>query len=129
MRIVLNVPASRSTLTAALEGLTGVNRVLLERARNEGRSLPLLYESGIRYEPELAGSGEDWQTYEQLLRSLRGDCEDLSCARAAELQLDGVPARAIVLRSGPRQFHAVVLRDGNVIEDPSKRLGMRKGQR
>jgi len=126
MRVTLHIPASRSALTAALEGLTQLNEVLIGRASLSGRSLPLLYESGIRYVPEVAGAGEKWQTIDQMLRTLRGDCEDLASARAAELRSQGIDARAIVLRSGPRTFHAVVLWPDGLIEDPSKKLGMRK---
>ncbi len=123
MRISLNIPASRATLTAALKGLTAVNAVYLARHPRT----PALYESGVRYRAEPKGS-EKWLTIPQGLRKKFLDCEDLAAWRASELQRLGINAQALVIRSGPKTFHAVVRWPDGRIEDPSRRLGM-KGRR
>lgn len=120
MRVGWTVPASAATLTAALQGLTALDYVLLGRG-----SYPQLYRSGVRYQRERLGGPEDWQNVAEIFRRGTADCEDLAAARAAELRRLGVPARAVVIRVGPRQFHAVVDRGDGSYEDPSRRLGMR----
>jgi len=120
MRVSFNVPASRATLTAALEGLTATNYCLLLRSKRA----PGLYSSGVRYRREPRGR-EHWQTAPEVLRAGHGDCEDLAAYRAAELRVAGIPARAAVIRTGPRMYHAVVMHPDGSIEDPSKRLGMK----
>lgn len=125
MRIAIDTPARVGTLTALLEGLVAVNYVILSCMRNP----PKLYSSGVRYEREQPGR-ERWLTVDQVIQAGRGDCEDLSAWRAAELRFFyGVPARAGVYRSGNRRFHAVVFYPDGSIEDPSKRLGMRNRRR
>jgi predicted transglutaminase-like cysteine proteinase len=56
------------------------------------------------------------------------DCEDLAAWRAAELRRAGVAAMAVAKRSGKKKFHAVVVFPDGTYEDPSRRLGMKKGQ-
>lgn len=121
MRISLNIPASKATLTAALKGLTAVNVVYLTRNRNT----PTLYKSGVRYRREPRGR-ENWLTIPQGLRARVLDCEDLSAWRAAELQCLGIDAQAVVIRSGPKTFHALVRLPDGSYEDPSVKLGMKK---
>ena len=118
MRIGFDIPAARAPLAAALAGLVAVNDVLLAT-----RNLPPLYRSGVRYRRE-AGT-EDWSTAPVVLKRGFGDCEDLAAWRAAELRKLGIPANAIVKRTGPRMFHAVVQWPDGRIEDPSKVLGMK----
>lgn len=89
------------------------------------RRTPKLYESGVRYQREQGGK-EVWLTIPQVLRAGFGDCEDLAAWRTAELIVGGVPAKAEVIRTGPRVFHAVVrLPDGQIL-DPSIKLGMKR---
>lgn len=115
----MNIPASKPFLTAALEGLTALDAVYLER-----HDAPLLYESGVRYQREPAGN-EQWLTVPQVEAVGWGDCEDLAAWRAAELRVHlGEPARAIAIRTGAKKFHAVVRRADGSIEDPSRELGM-----
>lgn len=101
--------------------------------------VPLLYASGVRYEEEPPGQ-EDWQDVPTTLRLGYGDCEDLACWRAAELQVRSrVPAWPYVIsRQRPRGgilYHIQVRypcrevsADGAcrpLTEDPSRRLGMK----
>lgn len=93
---------------------------------------PLLYQSGVRYMEEPPGQ-EDWQDIPTTLRIGMGDCEDLACWRAAELNVKyGIKARPIFREqrraNGTYLYHILVqLPPGYSpsIEDPSKILGMR----
>lgn len=123
MNVTIKLPASKATINALLEGLTALDFVLLSRG-----NLPPLYRSNVRYKREQPGR-EKWLTAEETFAAGAGDCEDLAAWRAAEYRLHGVPARAIVKRTGKRKFHAVVLLPGGVTEDPSRELGMVKGKR
>lgn len=128
MRASLHIPGplDETTLTAALAGLTAFNAAWLATHP----SAPSLYESGVRYERERRGA-EDWQTLPDLLASKRGDCEDLSSARAAELQVSGEDpdAEAFATHVRPGLWHIRVRRGDGTIEDPSRVLGMGKGAR
>lgn len=108
-------------LTALLEALVVANVGWLKR--NPGT--PKLYASGVRYSKDRWG--ERFSDIPTTLRRKRGDCEDLSCWRVAELLLEGVAASPYVLEQrGPRGpvFHIMVATGGG-LEDPSARLGMR----
>lgn len=123
IRIGFRLPASRAMLNAALEGLTQANVHVLRRG-----NLPPLYLSGVRYQREPPGR-EEWLTADQVLQRKVGDCEDLGAWRAAEWRLDGVPARAVAMRTGRRMYHTVVQLPDGSIEDPSALLGMRRPRR
>lgn len=113
-----------------LEALTRVDLTIRRWYASRGRPLPLLYASGVRYVREdYSGTfPEDWQDVLELYRTRRGDCEDLACARAAELREAGEPARAVFVArrrpEGGRLIHILVRRADGTIEDPSKILGM-----
>jgi len=119
MKVSIKVAGSRAHLTALLEGLVALNGVILDEMRNP----PCLYTSGVRYVAEPPGF-ENWLSLDRVIRAGKGDCEDLAAWRTAELKRVGVDARAVVIRTGPRKFHAVVRWPDGRIEDPSKRLGM-----
>ena len=90
---------------------------------------PSLYESGVVYEMEPKGQ-EDWPEIPVILRLHVGDCEDLACWRAAELQVrHGIAALPTFIwkkmASGGYLYHIQVLHPDGSIEDPSKRLGMK----
>ena len=123
MKVTIHVPAARATLGALSEGLTALNREILSR-----RTMPPLYSraAGVRYKAEPRGR-ERWRTCDEVFGSGEGDCEDLAAWRAAELQVRGEPARVVVIRSGPRRFHAIVRRGDGSYEDPSRILS--KGRR
>lgn len=95
------------------------------------REMPALYESGVRYSTESRRHApEEWCDAAVVLRRGWGDCEDLAAWRVAELRLAGVAAVPLVTwqlrRAGGRLFHVRVrYPDGQHIEDPSARLGMR----
>lgn len=106
-------------IAGALEALTRINVGQLRG----GMAWPGIYASGARYARETPGDVERWQSIRDLASSGAGDCEDLACARAAEIRVSGRKARAIVVRV-PSGYHAVVQHWNGRIEDPSARLGM-----
>lgn len=118
--IALPDPLRAETIDTALAGL----QALAEQEIATG-AIPPIYSSGVRYRREPPGS-ERWQLPSQTLSKGEGDCEDLASWRAAELRVSGEDpyARAVVVRSGPRTWHAVVRRGDGSYEDPSAALGM-----
>jgi hypothetical protein len=129
MRVDLEVPDRLGSyaLDAALEGLVGIGVAELEDHSLSGHGFPALYTSGVRYARE--EGTERWLPPSIVLGLGRGDCEDLAAWRAAELRVTGEDpeARARVIRSGPRTWHAVVERSSGELEDPSRELGMGVG--
>jgi hypothetical protein len=124
MRVIARVPLrGAEDVLGALRAHVAACVRDIARAAREGRPLPPLYSSGVRYDRRDAS--ERWQLPTETMARRRGDCEDLACWRAAELVLRGERARVGVRRTGPRVLHAVVVRGDGSIEDPSKRLGMR----
>lgn len=129
MRAEINVPdeLGAEALNAALEGLVELGVADLRRGMVGGH-VPTLYTSGVRYERERGT--ERWLTPSQVLAAHRrgrgSDCEDLAAWRAAECRVSGEDpgARAIVRRSGPRTWHAIVEHSDGTLEDPSRILGM-----
>ena len=118
MRIALHIEPS--ALNAAIAALVAAN--LDEMRRGIGASGSIL-DGTVRYRRERPGS-EDWKTRGRVLVDGHGDCEDLAAALAAELQVAGHPARAIIRRArGGRGYHAVVHLRGREL-DPSAWLGM-----
>jgi len=90
---------------------------------------PLIYESGVVYQEEPPGA-EDWANIPMVLKLGWGDCEELACWRAAELQVRGnLGARAGFTKQtqpdGTMLYHIVVLLPDGRTEDPSRQLGMR----
>ncbi len=92
--------------------------------------VPLLYESGVRYEEEPNdGSPEEFASIYKVITRGWGDCDDLAPWRCAELRHGGERAKIRITwrrrKNGQRVFHVVVRRgDGTTIEDPSALLGM-----
>jgi hypothetical protein len=113
---------SVSQVGAALEGLSRVAQVQLIEASRQGRPLPLLYSSGVRYRRERGT--ENWLGPVDVLRLGYGDCEDLVAWRVAELREHGTPAQPYCYPPRPGLVHCVVRMPDGSIEDPSKRLGM-----
>lgn len=91
---------------------------------------PRLYDSGIRYqwEPDPTANenrAETWLTLAELYDGREtADCEDIACARAAELTYEGTPAVPELINLGPGEWHIIVRYADGGTEDPSRILGM-----
>lgn len=118
------------SLYECLAALTRINLRIILAANGK---IPLLYESGVRYEAEPEGQ-EDWQDVLTCLdtwkkRRQGSDCEDLASWRAAELQARGVEAHPVFvwrkMPNGSHLYHIVVRWPDGRIEDPSRKLGMK----
>lgn len=130
-RVALNLHLFRSererryserVLSILLGALTAAD-VLYLRARSEA---PLLYHAGVRYRAERFPR-EEWKGVGALHEDGEGDCEDLACARSAELIVRGVPARPVFRwrRLGRLSvYHILVRHPDGALEDPSLVLGM-----
>jgi hypothetical protein len=127
MRVVIGIPRplTRAAMNHALEALTRINVDWLR----DNPNTPDLYSSGVTYALEPTGY-ELWDPMALLLARGAGDCDDLACARAAELRVREGDRRARAdcypssIREGRRTWHAIVVRGDGTIEDPSARLGM-----
>ena len=123
LSVGLGVPSSSGTYSAALEGLTGVNEVLMRR----DPSIPPLYASGARWELKPDDPSDTrWRYANEVATDGWGDCQALAAYRAAELRVNGTdPAAHVrVYPTGKNKYHAVVARGDGSVEDPSVALGM-----
>lgn len=124
MRIELTVPWSVQGVRVACAALTTLNRLFLRAAPAvAGKPFPPLYKSGVRYKRQLGA--ERFLPIPLVMQRRCGDCDQLACWRAAELQEQGIAARAVPTMVTPRMMHVVVVYPDGRVEDPSKRLGMK----
>jgi hypothetical protein len=119
-------PALNETiLCALLEALTRINVAAMREFR-----VPPIYRAGLVYQREpLCRYCEEWRDCLSVVEHGGGDCEDLACYRAAELQMQGVRARPYVrkprlLPNNVLLYHIQVEWPDGRIEDPSAVLGM-----
>ena len=120
-----------ATAADALNAMVRANLRYIGAERYQGRTVPLLYSSGVRYreEPWNARGAriEEFADIPTVYARKWGDCDDLAPIRVAELRAMGEPAKIRIswktLPSG-RLFHVTVRRGDGSIEDPSKILGM-----
>jgi len=110
-------------LDAALESVTRLNEQML--ASGEVPSFTAGLKHGVRWKPEPPGD-EHFDSAKAVMDRKWGDCDDLAPWQAATLRHTGEDpeAKAVVYKSGPKRWHAVVQRSDGTIEDPSKRAGM-----
>jgi len=125
MRVQVAVPEARVSpriLNAMLEGTTRVNEALLEAG-----DVPTFDQAKghIRWKPEPPGD-EHFDHAGLVINRGWGDCDDMAPYKAATLRATGVDpgARAIVRKSGPSRWHAIVERSDGSIDDPSRETGM-----
>lgn len=117
-----------------LKGVILQNRLLIRRGL-----VPLLYSSGVRFNPEPnAGRFEEFADALTVYRRGWGDCDDLCAWRCAEIQEQGGMAWPKIywrdFDGNRRMYHGEVrlysrTRQGNWVptdrvEDPSRFLGM-----
>jgi len=113
MRINVAVPEAHvdaPVLDAMLESVTRLDQKLLQ----EG-AVPTAKEAikkhGVRWQPEPPGE-EHFDHAGTVMQRGHGDCDDLAPHHAASLRHTGEDpgAKAVVYRSGPMRWHAVVQR-------------------
>ncbi len=126
MRINVAIPEAHvnaDVLNAALEATTRLNESLLDK--NEIAPFETQLKRGLKWQPEPPGD-EHFDNGRILQNRGWGDCDDLAPLHAASLRHSGEDpkAEAIVKKSGPKLWHAVVRRGNGTIDDPSKRAGM-----
>ena len=105
------------------------NRALIHRAKEIGKPIPLLYQSGVVYENEPPDMVDECVDIPTILERGSGDCMHLCCWRVAELREMGEKRARIALTwkvkgKNKRIFHVIVRRGNGSLEDPSKLLGM-----
>jgi hypothetical protein len=125
MGISPSLDLSTPDAASMLDGLVSVGIAQMARAGLPKGKFPVIrgIQSGrIRYERR--DPNEQWQTWQQLLASGEGDCEDLTTATAAELLYNGIEARTYVYKSGPHLYHVVLSTRRWGILDPSRAAGM-----
>lgn len=128
MRVNVAIPESQvkpAVLNSALEAVTRLNESML--ADKQVPTFEDGLKEGIRWKPEPPGA-EHFDHAGVVLGRKWGDCDDLAPWHAASLRHTGEDpeATAIVRRSGPRRWHAVVRRGDGSIDDPSRAAGMGK---
>jgi hypothetical protein len=114
---------SEAVLSILLGTLTSADALYLRTRRD---AVPALYQAGVRYQAERFPR-EEWKGIAALHEDGEGDCEDLACARSAELIAKGLPARPVFRwRRLDRLsvYHILVRHPDGAIEDPSLLLGM-----
>lgn len=121
---MLGLPSRADVYGAALEGLVRVNELILDKHPD----LPPLYAAGVRWKNR---PHDNWRRADMIAVSGWGDCEGIASWRAAELRKGrGVygefdpGARVNCYHTGPKKYHAIVMRGDDTIEDPSVVLGM-----
>jgi hypothetical protein len=126
MRINVAVPeanVSAPVLNAALEAVTRLNESMLQNG--EAPTFEEGLKRGVKWKPEPPGE-EHFDHAAAVFRRKWGDCDDIAPWWAASLRHSGEDpdAVAIVKRSGPKRWHAIVRRGDGTIDDPSREAGM-----
>ena len=129
MRVKIAIPephVSKPVLDAGLEAVTRLDEQMIAAGEVPSFERGLRY--GVKWRPEPKGD-EHFDSADRVLARRMGDCDDLAPWHAASLRVSGEDpgARAVVRRSGPKRWHAVVLRSDGSIDDPSLRAGMKAG--
>lgn len=129
MRINVAIPeanVSAPVLNAALEAVTRLDETLIENGHPTFREA-LTQGKGVKWKPEPPGQ-EHFDHAAIVTGRGFGDCDDLAPFHCASLRVTGEDpgATAIVKRSAPNMWHAVVQRSDGSIDDPSREAGMGK---
>lgn len=131
MRINVAIPeaqVSKPVLDAALEATTRLNEQMIADGEVPTFADALEHrKGGIRWKPEPPGP-EHFDHAETVMVRGWGDCDDLAPWHAASLRHTGEDpnARAVVKKSGPKRWHAIVQRSDGSYDDPSRDAGMGK---
>jgi hypothetical protein len=130
MRFQVAVPesyVSAPILNSGLEAVTRLNEAMIRGGDLEPFDSD---DPQAQWRPEPPGE-ENFDHGRMVQGRGWGDCDDLAPWHAASLRVTGQDpeAQAIVRRSGPNRWHAVVRRSNGSIDDPSADAGMHEYQR
>jgi hypothetical protein len=126
VRIQIAVPeahVSKPVLDGALEAVTRLNESMLKTG--DTPTDEQLIARGAKWKPEPPGQ-EHFDNGSEIAKRGHGDCDDWAPLRAARLRVTGEDpgARAVVRKSGPKRWHATVIRSDGQEDDPSLDAGM-----
>jgi len=126
MRINIAIPEANvkePVLNGALETVTRLNEDLIKSGVSP--TSEELIEQGAKWQPEKPGD-EHFDHGGIIAQRGHGDCDDWAPLRAATLRVTGEDpgARAVVRKSGPKRWHATVIRSDGTEDDPSLDAGM-----
>lgn len=129
MRVQVAIPephVTKPVLDSALEAVTKLNEQMITSGEVPSFERGLRY--GVQWRPEPPGD-EHFDSAEKVLKRGWGDCDDLAPWHAASLRASGEDpnATAVVRKSGPKRWHAIVQRGDGSVDDPSLRAGMAAG--
>lgn len=113
-----------STLNAGLEAVTKLNESLI--ASGQAPNFSQAIAAGVKWQPEPPGL-ESFDHAGIVSKRGWGDCDDLAPLAAASLRVSGQDpgARAVVYKSGPHRWHAIVQHGDGSYSDPSQTAGMK----
>jgi len=126
MRVNVAIPeahVSKPVLDAALEAVTRLNEQLIRKG--DSPTSHQLISAGAIWKPEPPGQ-EHFDHGGIIAKRGDGDCDDWAPLHAATLRVTGHDpgARAVVRKSGPKRWHATVIRSDGSEDDPSLAAGM-----
>lgn len=126
MRIQVAIPEANvkaPVLNGALEAVTRLNEDLIRTGVSP--TSHQLIDAGAKWQPEKPGD-EHFDHGGLVAKRGHGDCDDWAPLHAATLRVTGEDpgAVAIVKKSGPKRWHAIVRRSDGTIDDPSLSAGM-----
>jgi hypothetical protein len=123
MRMTANLPDHGAILEGVLAGFVAASAAEIAA----GIVPPFPDQTGVKYREE--GSGEEqWKLPHETLADGQGDCEDLAIWECGGWHVSGGDpgARVVLMRTGDRKLHAVVLLSSGDTSDPSARLRSRE---
>jgi hypothetical protein len=126
LRVNIAIPEAhvkKPVLDGALEAVTRLNEELIRSG--ESPTSDQLIKAGARWQPEKPGA-EHFDHGALIASRGHGDCDDWAPLHAATLRVTGEDpgATAVVRKSGPKRWHAIVRRSDGTIDDPSLAAGM-----
>ena len=126
MRINVAIPEANvkaPVLNGALEAVTRLNEDLIRSGASP--TSQQLIDKGARWQPEKPGD-EHFDHGGIIDQRGHGDCDDWAPLHAATLRVTGEDpgAVAVVRKSGPKRWHATVIRSDGTEDDPSLAAGM-----
>lgn len=123
--------AGKPEIELALACLTAIDvyeirKYGLPRLYDAHRKGRVEYRREVCLAPGIRETCERFLSARKVLEERFGDCDDFAPYLAAERRVyDGERARAIVIESPGVGWHCVTKHPNGLIEDPSRRLGMR----